>query len=242
LGHDADLIGPRRQIARWFWCGILGELYGGAIETRFVRDLEQVPGWARGVDGAATPNTVQDATFVESRLHSLRTRGAAAYKGIYALLLGNEARDWMEDKALDKVQYVNLAVDIHHIFPQKWCNENGVDAEHRESIINKTAISARTNRAIGGAAPSTYLSFIETKAQISSAALDLLLTSHLVPADLLRADKFEEYFAGRRELLCQLVERSMGKAVPRDIDAGTAQEDSAQFEESEVAETTEEED
>ncbi|MBC3641012.1 hypothetical protein H8J56_28050, partial [Klebsiella sp. Kps] len=77
-----------------------------------------------------------------------------AYKGIAALLLGGGARDWMEDKALDKVQYVDLAVDIHHVFPQKWCNDNGIDDERRESIVNKTTISARTNRAIGGVAPS----------------------------------------------------------------------------------------
>jgi hypothetical protein len=242
MGKEADLIGPRLRIVRWFWCGILGELYGGAIETRFVRDLEQVPGWAGGSESAPVPNTVQDATFVESRLHSLRTRNAAAYKGFYALLLGNEARDWMEDKALDKVQYVELAVDIHHIFPKAWCNANGIDAEHRESIVNKTAISAPTNRAIGGAAPSAYLRYIEKRAQISPEDLDTLLASHLVPADNLRADDFDGYFTVRRELICQLAEKAMGKAVPRDVDAGQAEEDSSQFEESEVAETPEEED
>lgn len=242
MGQDADLLGPRQRIVRWFWCGILGELYGGAIETRFVRDLEQVPGWARGDTGAVTPNTVNDATFVESRLHSLRTRLAAAYKGIYALLLGNEARDWMEDKALDKVQYVNLAVDIHHIFPQKWCNEHGIDDERRESIVNKTAISATTNRTIGGAAPSSYLAQIERRAQISSEQLDALLEAHLVPADLLRGDDFDAYFAERRERLCGLVEAAMGKAVPRDLDKGHAEEDSAQFDDAEVTEMLEESD
>lgn len=240
MGAGADLIGPRERLVRWFWCGILGELYGGAIETRFVRDLEQVPDWARGVQGAVTPNTVQDATFVESRLHSLRTRGAAAYKGIYALLLGNGARDWMEDKALDKVQYVNLAVDIHHIFPQKWCTDQGVDDERRESIVNKTAISARTNRTIGGAAPSKYLKVIEQRAQIPPASLDSLLASHLVPVEQLRQDDFDGYFAARREALCRLVEYAMGKAVPRDVDAGRAEEDSSQFEAAEINETFEE--
>lgn len=240
MGHDADLLGPRERIVRWFWCGILGELYGSAIETRFVRDLEQVPAWARGDANAITPNTVNDATFVESRLHSLRTRLAAAYKGIYALLLGNQARDWMEDKALDKVQYVNLAVDIHHIFPQKWCNENGIDDEHRESIVNKTAISAVTNRTIGGAAPSSYLQVIEKKAQITSEHLDGLLEAHLVPADLLRTDDFDAYFAARRERLCQLVEKAMGKAVPRDVDRGESEEDSAQFEITEIEELPDE--
>jgi len=40
---------------RWFWSGILGELYGGAIETRFVRDLEQVPAWAMDGDDPFGP-------------------------------------------------------------------------------------------------------------------------------------------------------------------------------------------
>ncbi len=236
MGKDADLLGPREKITRWFWCGILGELYGGAIETRFVRDLEQVPSWSRNEDGAPTPNTVNDATFVESRLHSLRTRLAAAYKGIYALLLGNGAQDWMEGLALDKVQYSSLAVDIHHIFPQKWCNENGIDDERRESIVNKTGISARTNRTIGGAAPSAYLEVIEKKAQIISTRLDTFIESHLVPAEELRADDFDAFFIQRREDLCQLVEKAMGKSVPRDLDQGTSEEDSSQFEKSEMEE------
>ena len=240
MGPEADLIGPRKQISRWFWCGILGELYGGAIETRFVRDLEQVPAWASRQDGASTPNTVQDATFVESRLHSLRTRLAAAYKGIYALLLDHGARDWMEDKALDKVQYTNLAVDIHHVFPQRWCQANGIDDEHRESIVNKTPISARTNRAIGGAAPSAYLEVIEKRAQISPDVLDALLGSHAVPADRLRADDFHGFFKARRESLCALVEAAMDKPVPRDVEEGRAEEDSAQFDAGEVTETLEE--
>lgn len=240
MGKDADLLGPRARLVRWFWCGILGELYGGAIETRFVRDLEQVPDWARGVVGAPTPNTVNDATFVESRLHSLRTRQAAAYKGIYALMLGNGARDWMFDQALDKVQYANLAVDIHHIFPQKWCNDRGIDDERRESIVNKTAIAATTNRTILGAAPSVYLDVIQRKAQISANGLDQLLEGHLVPARLLRADDFDGFFVARRERICKLVERAMGKAVPRDIEQGMSEEDSTQFELSEIEELPDE--
>ncbi len=155
-------------------------------------------------------------------------------------MLGNGARDWMDDQALDKVQYVNLAVDIHHIFPQKWCIDNKIDDEHRESIVNKTPLSAVTNRTIGGVAPSNYLAVIEKKAQISSAHLDSLLEAHLVPARLLRADDFKGYFSARRERLCQLVEQATGKAVPRDVDQGDAVEDSAQFEVSEIAETADE--
>lgn len=229
LGKDADLISVSDRLTRWFWSGVLGELYGSTIETRFVRDIEMVPGWAKD-DTKPIPRTIQDANFTESRLHSLRTRNAAAYKGIAALILAGGARDWMEDKALDKVQYVDLAVDIHHIFPQKWCHENGVDDEHRESIVNKTTISARTNRTIGGSAPSVYLDYIEKRAQVSSVRLDELLASHLVPAEQLRSDDFDVYFSTRREALCQLVEAAIGKSVQRDVDGGHGDEDSAHFE------------
>ncbi|MFR9727871.1 DUF262 domain-containing protein [Saccharopolyspora sp. MS10] len=238
MGHDADLYAPKERLVQWFWCGILGELYGGTIETRFVRDVEQVPNWALGTI-EDVPRTIADATFVESRLHSLRTRNAAAYKGIYALLLAEGARDWMEDKEFGKVQYMDLDVDIHHIFPQKWCNERGIDDEHRESIINKTALSARTNRMIGGKAPSKYLAQIETKAQIDPSRLDGILDGHLVPADALRSDDHEAFFAQRREALCVLVEKAMGKVVPRDLKSGQADEVSDRFELDEM-ETTEE--
>ncbi|MFD6858157.1 DUF262 domain-containing protein [Rhodococcus sp. NPDC060090] len=237
LGKDADLIGVRERLARWYWCGVLGELYGSAIETRFARDIEAVPAWAAGASDVA-PRTVQDASFTESRLHSLRTRNAAAYKGLAALILGGGARDWMEDKALDKVQYVDLAVDIHHVFPQKWCNDNEIDDEHRESIVNKTTISARTNRTIGGSAPSTYLAVIEKRAQIGTEKLDQVLATHLVPADRLREDDFDGYFRERRESLCRLVESAIGKPVQRDIDEGHAEEDSASFEAEDLIEDT----
>jgi hypothetical protein len=242
MGDDADLLGPREHIVRWFWSGILGELYGGAIETRFVRDIEQVPAWACDTSGSTTPRTVQDANFVESRLHSLRTRNAAAYKGIYALLLANGARDWMKDKALDKAQYASLKVDIHHIFPQHWCDLHGIDDERRESIVNKTAIAFDTNRSIGGSAPSKYLAAIEKKAQIGAAQLEGLLEGHLIPASHLRADDFDNFFLQRRERLCALVEEATGKVVQRDVDAGEAEETSEQFETSMVTESLDEED
>lgn len=242
MGGDADLLGHRERIVRWFWSGILGELYGGAIETRFVRDIEQVPAWARDEPEASMPRTVQDANFVESRLHSLRRRNAAAYKGLYALLLANGSRDWMKDRALDKAQYASLKVDIHHIFPQHWCQQHGIDDERRESIVNKTAIAYDTNRSIGGAAPSKYLPAIEKKAQIGVTQLDALLEGHLVPAEHLRADDFDSFFVKRRQRLCVLVEKATGKAVQRDVDAGEGEETSAQFETSMVTELLDEED
>lgn len=244
LGPDADLLGPRTQIIRWFWSGVLGELYGSTTETRFVSDIRQVPEWAMDPDNAVTPRTIQDATFTESRLHSLRSRVSAAYKGVSALLLAEQARDWMEDKSFDKIQHSELQADIHHIFPKKWCAEHDVDREHQESIVNKTTISARTNRSIGGHPPSSYLAKIERTAQITSEHLDQRLASHLISGAHLRRDDFEAFFEDRRERFCAMIGEAMGKEVHRDIQLRTALEDSSKFadeapEDRGVAETVE---
>jgi hypothetical protein len=70
--------------------------------------------------------------------------------------------------------------------------------------------------------------------------VDDLLKAHLVPADRLRADDFDGFFTERRALLCDLVERAMGKSVPRDVDQGQAEEDSARFEIGEIEELPDE--
>ncbi|WP_311523029.1 DUF262 domain-containing protein [uncultured Corynebacterium sp.] len=233
LGQDADLHSVRAQLVRWYWSGVFGELYGSAIETRFARDLEMVPAWCKDETSPA-PRTVTDANFVESRLHSMRTRNSAAYKGVMALLMANNSKDWMEDKMFGAVQYKDMSVDIHHIFPQAWCNKNNIDDEHRESIVNKTMLSARTNRVIGGVAPSSYVGKIERTAKIAEAELDELLRPHLVDPQALRSDDFDTFFATRREALCQLVESAIGKPVQRDISAGQGEEDSSHFEQEEM--------
>jgi hypothetical protein len=108
--------------------------------------------------------------------------------------------------------------------------ENEIDDERRESIVNKTAITARTNRTIGGSAPSGYLDKVASKAQIPAGQLDAILESHLVSPSALRSDDFETFFVARRESLCQLIESAMEKRVQRDVDEGRSIEGAEQFE------------
>ena len=228
LGNDASKHSVKNRIKTWYWNGVLGEIYGSTIETQFVRDIETVPDWAREVS-TTVPRTVQDATFAESRLHSMRTRNSAAYKGLAALIMANGACDWIEDKQFGAVQYKDLNVDIHHIFPKAWCNSNGITDEFRESIINKTTLGARTNRVIGGVAPSKYLQKVERESGLDSGAIADILKGHLINIDAMKSDDFNAFFEARRESLCQLVEAAMGKSVQRDVVAGNPDEDSSHF-------------
>lgn len=209
---EAD--GAQRKLARWLWCGILGELYGGAVETRFARDLPDLVDWINGKSESA--KTVDDANFSPARLYTLRTRNSAAYKGIHALLMREGGLDFQTGETIEEQVYFDESIDIHHLFPRKWCDANKIDVKRRDCIINKTPLSARTNRMIGGDAPSKYLAKLQKSAGIDDARMDEILLSHLANPTDMRADNFEAFFQAREQSLLNIIERAMGKTILRE--------------------------
>ena len=213
LGRDWEPLPAREKCARWYWCGVLGELYGGANETRFSRDLPEVVRWIR--EGGPEPLTVYDAEFAPSRLLTLRTRNSAAYKGVYALLLREGACDWMTGVEASIATYFDEGIDIHHIFPQKWCRDHAIEPARCDSIVNKTPLASRTNRRIGGRSPSEYVALI-TADGISAGQLEGNLQSHLIDPAHLRSDNFDRHFHARQSLLLAAIRTAMGKAIGAD--------------------------
>jgi len=206
--HDNAI---KSKISRWFWCGVFGEMYGSANETRYVNDVTGVMEW---VSGGAEPDTVLKAYFQPTRLLSLQSKGSAAYKGVMALILKAGALDFISGTDMGFANFTEQAVDIHHIFPRIYCEGRRYKREHWNSIVNKTPLSARTNRIFGGNAPSQYLKKIETEDRVSSANLDKFVSTHLIDVNDLRSDRFEDYFVKRARSLLGLISDAMGKAIP----------------------------
>jgi hypothetical protein len=184
-----------QKLAQWYWNGVLGELYGGAVETRMANDVEELLGWINRE--AEPPRTIGDATFQVDRLASLTSRLSAAYKGINVLVLREGAKDFFWKSNIRDLEAEEVALDIHHIFPKDWCQKQGIPAKLYDSIINKTPISYKANRMIGGSAPSAYLGKLQSHAQVqlNDSAMDVLLESHGIPVGPLRADGFYPDFA-----------------------------------------------
>lgn len=95
----------KNKIKQWYWCGVFGELYGGANTTRFVNDVNEVMQWIS--DDTVIPKTVADSFFSPIRLLSLQTRQSAAYKGIMALILQSHIPDYHR-----KFQYHKCSADL----------------------------------------------------------------------------------------------------------------------------------
>ena len=200
----------KNRISRWFWCGVFGEMYGGANETRYANDVTGIMEW---LDGGAEPDTITRAYFQPTRLLSLQTRLSAAYKGVMALILKAGAVDFISGRPMDFTVFLDESVDIHHIFPKAYC-ENKYSKDKSNSIVNKSPLSARTNRTIGGSAPSKYMNQIELDDHVEAAYLDSYVAKSLIDVTDLRSDNFDEYFIKRAKALLNLISNAMGKPIP----------------------------
>lgn len=206
--HEAN----RAKLVRWYWNGVFGELYGSAVETRIAKDFIEVPNW---LNGGPEPSTITETLFRPDRLKTMRMRLSAAYKGVNALLMKEGAQDFRSGQKFDHAVFFGENVDIHHIFPQDWCKKRGIKPKVYDSIINKTPLAYRTNRIIGGVAPSEYLAKLEKGNQatpaIDSIRLDGYLQSHLIDPKLLRRDDFDAFMEVRQKQLLSLIETATGK-------------------------------
>ena len=144
-------------------------------------------------------------------------RLSAAYKGMNALLMKEGAQDFRSGQKFDHTVFFGENVDIHHIFPQDWCKKNGIKPAIFDSIINKPPLSFRTNRIIGGVAPSEYVAKLEKGDKqtpaIEQERLDAYLRSHLIDPYILRSDDFEAFMTDRQKRLLELIEQATGKNV-----------------------------
>ncbi|MEM7585271.1 MAG: DUF262 domain-containing protein [Acidobacteriota bacterium] len=211
IGEKFEQDVVRQKLARWYWSGIFGELYGGANETRFALDIQDLCAWI--LEDERLPRTIRDSTFTPSRLLTLQTRNSAAYKGLYALMVQRGGLDFVNGDPIAHTTGFELPVDIHHIFPRAWSLTHEIPRSQWNSVVNKAPLTSRTNRILSGNAPSQYLQRIVDRGAVDSDRLDQILETHLIDPVLLREDRFEDFLRARASALLNEIERVTGRTV-----------------------------
>ena len=110
----------------------------------------------------------------------------------------------------------NENVDIHHVFPINYCEkrEKPIPYWLYQSLVNKAPIDARTNRSIGGRAPSSYLPNLEERV---SERLGPILDSYGIDIRTLERDQFAQFFVARGQKMLGWIANAMGKRTDADI-------------------------
>ena len=148
----------------------------------------------------------------------MQTRNSAAYKGVMALILQDSPLDFMTGHRMDIASYIDEDADIHHIFPQTYCEKNNLPRIKWNSVINKTPIYASSNRSIGGHAPSTYIGTMANKGlkhagsgSIGSGRHTVILRIHQVDMRKAAQTEIVNPVFGQRFAFGEFLQRSFDK-------------------------------
>ena len=205
-----DNAASRNKIRQWYWCAVFSESYKDGSGSRFAKDMAQVMKW---IDKREEPKIIRDTQIGAVRLMSVNSTRSAAYKGMIAIILKNGARDFLAGRNIGTSANYAENIEIHHIFPKKYCEARGLSKAQYDNIANKTLILKKTNQTIGGDPPSIYLKKIERKTGLSSAEVDEILERHFINAALCRADDFDAFIAARAEKIFDVIEELTGRKV-----------------------------
>ncbi len=150
LSQDYDY----QKVKYWYWSSVFSERYAGSIDSKMIKDYKELSNWFDSEK--ATPESIEaffNTLNGNFSLYEKENSGNAAYKGVFNLLFMNDAKDFYVN---DKIKFTLDELDDHHIFPKKFLEDKNVN-KNVNSVLNKTLISASTNRSINKKSPAQYV-------------------------------------------------------------------------------------
>jgi hypothetical protein len=187
-----------KLLRRWYWASVFRERYAGAVESTIYRDYQDF--LLAAVDPNFEPVALREAriSILESESFSLRSisRVNSLYRAAMCLIALKGAKDFQAD---DSIEF--HALDDHHIFPRAYLDQlmgpdgKKIPPDRINSIVNRTLISAPTNRRISRSSPSNYLERIVPAGYASG-----IMSTHFIDADALaamRSDNFDAFLDAR---------------------------------------------
>ncbi len=207
---EKENASSRIKIRQWYWCCVFSESYKDGQGSRYAKDIVQVMKW---INKREEPEIIRKTQIGALRLMNLKSTQSAAYKGMISMIFKNGARDFLIGRNMGSSADYAESIEIHHIFPKKYCAAQKISADKYDSIANKTLILKNTNRTIRDDPPSVYLEKMEHKSGLSCAEMDEILEKHFIDAELCRADNFQKFIVARAKKILDAVENLTGRKI-----------------------------
>ena len=205
-----DNAAARNKIRQWYWFCVFSESYRDGGKTRCTADFIDVVKW---INKREEPKIFKKTYIEAKKLMKVSSSSSAIYKGLISIIFKNGAKDFLAGRNMGSSANYAESIEIHHIFPKKYCEAQKISKDSYDNIANKTLIMKDTNRTIGSNAPSIYLEKIERKEGLSPAELDEILAGHFIAAELIRADDFNNFIVDRAKKILDETENLTGRKV-----------------------------
>jgi hypothetical protein len=189
-----------RKLDKWYWASVFTQRYDSAVDTKAYQDVVQVRRWLRGGE---PPEWLANLSIDSIDVDTDEQR-SAIYRGLMCLIVLEGAKDFINGQSAN----LNECQD-DHIFPRaKFGKEEKID-----SILNRTLISAQSNRIKSDKKPSEYLSsFLQQHYNSNEDHLLKTLQSHLISREAyeaMKCDNFQAFIKARRQAFIQKIQEKL---------------------------------
>ena len=205
-----DNLATRKKLRQWYWTSVFSEAYRDGHLNRFVKDIVQVMDW---IIRDKMPEIVEKAHINAWNLMRAKSTQSAIYRGLISIIFHHGAKDFLAGTDMSASANFAESIEIHHVFPKKYCEIQKLPKERYDNVANRTPIMKRTNKILGDNPPSFYLGKIEEKLNLSGAELDEILERHFIAPALCRADDFNAFLVDRAKKILDAVEERIGHPV-----------------------------
>jgi hypothetical protein len=163
-----------RKIDRWYWGSVFSERYDSAVDTKSYQDVRDLGHW---IDGGQAPEWLERLRVEDEDLAVAESR-SAVYRGLMCLVVLQGARDFLTGQGAPLT-----TCQDDHIFPKSaYRGSQPVD-----SILNRTLISDKSNKAKGNKRPSEFMAICLRDHGGDENRLLHTLRSHFISEDGYRA-------------------------------------------------------
>lgn len=216
--QEVSVSEVKRIVQRWYVLSVLTGRYSASPESKFYTDIKQineigVVKTLENIEAAVLSDNFWDVAIVQNLAYT------SPNNPVYLVYLA--AQICKNDMSLlssnISVRYlVELAGDVHHIFPKEYLKSNDFDKNMYNQVANFAYLDTQVNKSIGKKAPFEYfaeaLRQCETKEITCGSIIDIdVLKSNLeancVPFEVctMSHNNYSEFLELRRKLMAKKI-------------------------------------
>ena len=205
-------------VQRWYVLSVLTGRYSSSPETKFYSDIRQI----NEIGVVKTLENIEAATLSDSFWNVAVVQDLAytstinpTYLVYLAAQIANNDMSLLSNNI--SVRYlIELAGDVHHIFPKEYLKSNGYDKNLYNQDANYAYLDTQVNRSIGKKAPCEYFAEVLTQCDTKvvtcgsitdSEQLKKNLEANCIPFEVcnMNHSDYPVFLEARRKLMAQKI-------------------------------------
>ena len=205
-------------IQRWYVLSVLTGRYTGSPESVFYHDLKEI----KEIGIEKTLQNLEDAIISDNLWTNVVPQNlgyASSINPTYLIYLAAQVTSndiSLLSNNLPVRDLIEIAGDIHHIFPKDYLRKHGIERNMYNQVANYAYLDSQVNKSIGNEAPKVYFTKAfeqcTTRQAVRGSIIDpeMLnrnLLANCIPQNIrhLGIEEYQEFLTERRQLMANKI-------------------------------------